>query len=183
MIDEILSAIRAYEEKGEGRKIQISGNYFMRTRAGYLEFYKENLNKLPNEIVLSEGKNIFGDFEITLEYISPDIICSHNISKDLASFYIDYDKICGNVVARTRKDGDEISFLTRGITKPLRKIQNENKIPPEMRNIMPVISDDKGLIIAWKCGIDKRACLNNETKNILKISIYYIGKEDNTNDK
>ena len=183
MIDDAFSAIRAYEENGEGRKIQIRGDLFMRTRAGCLEFYKENLSKLPNEIVLSEGKNIFGDFEIALEYIAPDTICSHNISKDLASFYIDYDKICGNVVARTRKDGDEISFLSRGITKSLRKIQNENKIPPEMRNIMPVIADDNGLILAWKCGIDKRTCLNSDTKNILKISIYYVGKEDNTNDK
>ncbi len=183
MIDDIVSAIRAYEENGEGRKIQISGNLFIRTRAGYLEFFTKNLSDLLNEIILSEGKNIFGDFEITLESIAADTICSHNISKDLASFYVDYDKICGNVVARTRKDGDKISFLSRGITKPLRKIQNENRIPPEFRVTMPIIADNNGLILAWKCGVDKRVCLNSDTKNILKISICYIGKEDNANDK
>ena len=44
-------------------------------------------------------------------------------------------------------------------------------MPPELRDTIPVFADDNGLLLAYKCGIDSRVYITEETVNILKISV------------
>mgnify|MGYP003510491765 CR=1 FL=1 len=79
---------------------------------------------------------------------------------------IDCDKIVGNIEIRTRKEGDEITLVGRGITKSLKKLFNEEKIPLELRNIIPVISDGAGVIWVYGIGVNSRVAVSSKTKNI-----------------
>ena len=90
-------------------------------------------------------------------------------------FYCDCDKIVGNVVVRSRKAGDEISIQGRNCTKNLKKYFNELHIPPEIRNSIPVIADDNGIIGIAGYAVSQRAAVDSNTKNIL---ILYIRTED-----
>ena len=53
-----------------------------------------------------------------------------------------YDTIQNNVVARTRRPGDSFRPAGRGLSKPLRKLFSEAKVPPLER--------DRRLVLEWK---------------------------------
>ena len=57
-------------------------------------------------------------------------------------FFCDYDKINAKVFVRKRMDGDKIFLKDRKCSKTLKKLFNENKIPPEIRSAVPIICDD-----------------------------------------
>ena len=80
---------------------------------------------------------------------------------------IDCDKIFGSVSVRTRKEGDCIKENGRGVTKKIRKLQQEKNIPLNLRNKMPIAADEKGVLWGYKLGIDQRAAVDNNTKNVL----------------
>lgn len=170
MIDDVISALKDYSEKGTGRAVQLSGDIFLRTRAGLLEGVNK-ASQAGDAVTLDMGINSFGSYSIKLEISEKGTDCSYNVCKDVATFYVDYDKIQGSLICRTRMAGDVISLKSRGVTKPLRKLQNEMKLPPEIRENAPVVADDMGLIAAYGCGIDKRAAADSHTENILFITI------------
>ncbi len=82
---------------------------------------------------------------------------------------LDYDKICGSIIVRVRKEGDKIRLQNRGVTKTLKKLFCENKVPVEYRELIPVIADEKGVIWVYDVGIDERVKIDNNTKNVLLI--------------
>ena len=59
--------------------------------------------------------------------------------------------------------------------KNLKKYFNELHIPPEIRNSIPVIADDNGIIGIAGYAVSQRAAVDSNTKNIL---ILYIRTED-----
>ena len=79
---------------------------------------------------------------------------------------IDCDKIVGDIKIRTRLPGDEISLCARGVTKSLKKLFNEEKIPMQLRDIIPVISDAAGVIWVYGFGASRRVAVTKQTKNI-----------------
>lgn len=84
---------------------------------------------------------------------------------------LDCDKIVGKLVVRTRLPGDSIRLKNRGATKTLKKLYNECHIPLELRNSLPVISDDRGVI--WICGIgvSERCAVTDKTEKIFRITV------------
>ena len=172
-VDEALSD---YTENGNGRNIQLSGNCFLRTRAGVLELPgTEKSDSSP--VILSIGKNAFGDYLIDMEKMDNETDCSQQICKDFAVSYIDGDKITGSIVARTRISEDTIKPCSRNVTKQLRKLQNELGIAPEVRNSAPVLADDYGLFYAFGCGIDERVRVSHNTHNLIKITVIRLGAD------
>jgi len=69
------------------------------------------------------------------------------VHRKLSSFCIGCDKIDDGVLIRTRRAGDIFTLLHRGVTKPLRKLQNELKIPSEQREKALVAA--KGSTVLW----------------------------------
>ncbi|MEG0457610.1 MAG: tRNA lysidine(34) synthetase TilS, partial [Oscillospiraceae bacterium] len=82
--------------------------------------------------------------------------------------YIDlkYDKIFGDIVLRSRQQGDKITLQKRNVTKSLKKLFNEMKISKEEREkILAVVLKD--IIISSNiCSFQK------ETDKVLKLIIY-----------
>ena len=87
------------------------------------------------------------------------------------AFYCDCDKIAGDIIIRSRLEGDSISPEKRNCTKTLKKLFNELKIPEDKRKYVPVIADNAGVIgLAGIC-TDKRVCIDKNTKRVVLLNI------------
>lgn len=84
---------------------------------------------------------------------------------------LDCDKIIGNLVVRSRKAGDTIRLANRGCTKPLTKLYNECEIPLSLRETLPVIADNKGVVWIHGIGVAERCSVKNTTKQIYLIEV------------
>lgn len=104
---------------------------------------------LPGRIPVLEGKNVnilLCDYE---KYKNIE-----KISRDILKNSLDYGKIKDNAVIRSRQNGDKIRLAGHAITRPLKKMFNEAKIPVEKRGEILVVSDADGPV--WVEGFGTR---------------------------
>lgn len=82
----------------------------------------------------------------------------------------DYDKIKGDLIVRSRLDGDRMKPMGLGGTKKLKDIFIDLKIPREKRNSIAVLSDDKGIL--WLMGhkISEDYKIDENTKRVIRIT-------------
>lgn len=94
------------------------------------------------ELVLKEGKNVIS--EINAEIIIGNSQNAINIYKNSILLYFDSAKICGNIIARERRAGDKIKI--NGMSKSLKKLLCDKKIPLDVRYRLPIICDGSGIL-------------------------------------
>ena len=82
---------------------------------------------------------------------------------------LDCDKIIGKSVLRTRLAGDSIRLAGRGCTKSLKKLMNELSVPKELRDSLPVIADEAGVIWIYGIGVAQRCAVTKNSAEILII--------------
>ena len=99
---------------------------------------------------------------------------SENVNNLLLNNSLDCDKIVGKLVLRTRQSGDSIRLANRGCTKKLTKLYNEFSVPIYLRDTLPVISDDLGVVWIHGIGVAERCAVSEKTN-----SAYVIGVEEN----
>ncbi len=92
-----------------------------------------------------------------------------NVNRNFATDILDCDKILGNITVRSRLPGDEMALFRRGVTKSLKKLYNEAKIPLEKRGLLAVLADERGVIWAEGFGPSRRAAPDEGTKKYLVI--------------
>lgn len=141
-------------------RFQISENIFAVSAAGNIRI--ADFGKKHKNFSFIVSKNVVS----VKDFLNK---CEFNNKK--FDFYCDCDKIVGNVIVRSRKDGDLISPKGRNCTKSLKKLFNEQHIPPEIRNRIPVIADDNGVIGIAGITVSQRTAVDSNTKNILILSI------------
>lgn len=81
----------------------------------------------------------------------------------------DCDKIVGKWVLRTRMSGDSIRLKNRGCTKTLTRLMSENKTPITLRDKLPVIADENGVIWVYGAGVAQRVAIGSKTQKIAVI--------------
>lgn len=86
-------------------------------------------------------------------------------------FIADADKICDNIVVRTRLPADVFHLGKRRCSKTLRKLFSELKIPVEKRDSLFVVADNNGLIFSECVGVDAIRDISNQTKKFLIIKM------------
>lgn len=91
------------------------------------------------------------------------------VNKKLLKYVLDYDKIMGVIRFRGRKPGDSFRPSGRNVTKSLKKLFNEAGIAAEMRDEVPVLCDENGIIMVYGFGCDERVRINDETKQVLLV--------------
>ena len=74
-----------------------------------------------------------------------------NVNKKFLINCIPCDIITENTVARRRRSGDVFTDPDRGVTKTLKKLLNELKIPRELRDSLTVVAD--GSTVLWLEGV------------------------------
>lgn len=79
---------------------------------------------------------------------------------------IDADKLPKKAVFRNRHPGDVFKFCSRKLTKSLKKIFNEMKIPLEKRGKIPLLAFESDIIWMEKLGVSKNYIPDEFTKNI-----------------
>ena len=87
-------------------------------------------------------------------------IFSPNVHKRFNTFLFKCEDVCGKMLVRPRIEGD-FAALSGGRTKTLKKLFIEKKIPAHMRALIPVLSDDNGVLAVCGLGQTKRGVLNN----------------------
>lgn len=152
--------------KGTG-KCQLQGGFFAEVSNGNFIIYKENFSKKNVATPCCEFINKTVKFG---QYIIKTELFDHlNVNKSLAINAVDYDKIKGNPILRTRNAGDSIK-LTKRPRKSIKKLLCELKIPQEKRDSLPLLADDNGVICILGIGCDSRVAVNENTKKILIFS-------------
>ena len=117
---------------------------------GKLCFVKKNDNKSIEKfnVKLHDGVNVIPNADIDILVNSKNFTdfedYSKNIYKNSTLLSIDSAKINGMLVARSRAAGDKI--LSGGVHKSIKKLFNEKKIPIELRERIPIICDDSGIL-------------------------------------
>jgi len=93
------------------------------------------------------------------------------VNKKFASNCIRYDTISEETVIRTRQQGDTFEPQGRGITKHLRKLQNELKIPAELRDKSLVIATGSTVLWAEYIGVSAQGAFNSADDKAFYIEI------------
>lgn len=97
---------------------------------------------------------------------------NQKINNLLLKNYIDCDKIIGKLIIRTRQSGDTVRLKNKNGTKQLTKLYNEYRIPLELRESLPVMADDKGIVWIYKIGVAERCAVDVNSVSLLKVSVF-----------
>lgn len=89
---------------------------------------------------------------------------------------IDCDKIVGDITVRTRQEGDKIRLRGRNCTKSLKKLFCELAVSKELRDILPVVADEKGVVWIHMVGVAERVAIDENTKNAFAIKVHKTDK-------
>lgn len=84
-------------------------------------------------------------------------------------WFADFDAISPKSVFRPRKAGDKIILPRRNVTKSVKKLMNEMKIPLNVRNDIPLLADGSEVIWMDKVGVSKNYLPLSHTKNVAVI--------------
>lgn len=158
-----------------GGKLNISRNiYFVSdgNTAGLAEILPQADEKVLSS-ALKEGENsIFPGITMQCEIIDCDDLKKFTgVNKKLTFYILDYDKIRGRAVLRSRKFGDRIQLRGRSFTSSVKKLINE-KIPADERGTLHFIEDEEGTIFAEKIGIAQRVVPDSGTRRLMIFSFF-----------
>ncbi len=129
---------------------------------------------LPECIYASvkEGRlSFFADEEAVPKNFKVNITKKINVNNLFSNNLLDCDKIVGKLTIRSRAEGDSIRLYNRGCTKTLKKLYCENKVPLEIRESLPVISDDNGVVWVHTIGVASRCAVSKNTKRVYEIKV------------
>ncbi len=91
---------------------------------------------------------------------------------------VDCDKINGELVLRTRRPGDRFQPARRGVTKSLKKLFSEAKLPPELRGRVAVVADSAGIVWVDGFGVAARVAAGANTEKRIVFSSSTGGNKD-----
>ena len=132
-----------------GGKISLPCGYYGEVKNGVLIINSENNDEKPQ--------------------FYAELVKVEKINNLLSINLIDCDKIIGSPIIRTRKEGDSIRLKNRGCTKTLNKLFTENKVDITIRDSIPVIADEKGVIWVYGMGVSQRCAPSNNSTNVLEV--------------
>lgn len=141
--------------QGSGRR-GLFGGFSAEIKGGVLRIVSTTVQSLPTvEVTPQNGPVELHGLRFLLldsaEYEKKQKI--HNL---LFKYAIDYGKISGKLVLRSRMEGDALKIAGRGVTKTLKKLFCEADIPVAARNSVPVLADAKGVLFVRGFGVDAR---------------------------
>ncbi len=155
-----------YELLKCGGRLQLFGNYFAEVIKDTFRFYRIDDSESEDNIVISSFpfETKFNEYQVNLEKITDNSKFVNQISDENV---IDFDTVSGDLVLRTREAGDTFTFIKRNVSKSLKKLFTEENIPIEIRDRIPVISDDLGVVWVYGFGVTKRCCASHHSDNII----------------
>ncbi len=84
---------------------------------------------------------------------------------------VDFEKIKGNLILRSRIEGDRFIPFGMNGSKKLKQFLCELKIPSHKRDEIPILCDDEGIVGVIPYRIADRCKITHDTRKVLKIQI------------
>ncbi len=155
-----------------GLEVNLPNNLKIACKNNILKVKKRNKTEdksvweypFSEKVFLTEIKtNIIIKVEPISEYLKEkNRFCAKNI--------LDFEKIPCGAVIRNRKVGDRFCFSNRNITKTVKKLMNELKIPENIRDKVPLIAHKDEVLWIDGVGVSKGYSSSEGTK---KVAIIY----------
>ncbi len=145
-------------------KINIAKDVYIRSDSGIL--FIEYVKNEKNDFCFDAREGVFN--------ITDKKTCTLKIVSDIKEFnencyIVDYHKIEGNLILRSRKNGDKIKLVGRDFTSSVKKSLINMKIPISNRSELCFLEDSSGLLFAEKLGIAQRVAPDKNTEKFLII--------------
>ena len=154
---------------GSGKTLVTASATEIVSRDGKIFKKPEQAEQFSVDFSLDDKKVNLPFCEINIEeYDTKDL---QNLNKDMLDNLIDCDKISNTLILRSRKDGDKFTFSKRRVTKTIKKLFNEDKIPPEVRNRMIILDSDGEIVWLRGYGTNKKFRIGADTKKAIKLNI------------
>ena len=154
---------------GSGKALVTASATEIVSRDGKIFKKPEQAEQFSVDFSLDDKKVNLPFCEISVEkYDTKDL---QNLNKDILDNLIDCDKISNTLILRSRKDGDKFTFSKRRVTKTVKKLFNEDKIPPEVRNRMVILDSDGEVVWLSGYGTNKKFRIGADTKKAIKLNI------------
>lgn len=154
---------------GSGKALVTASATEIVSRDGKIFKKPEQAEQFSVDFSLDDKKVNLPFCEINIEeYDTKDL---QNLNKDMLDNLIDCDKISNTLILRSRKDGDKFTFSKRRVTKTIKKLFNEDKIPPEVRNKMIILDSDGEVVWLRGYGTNKKFRIGADTKKAIKLNI------------
>lgn len=135
-------------------------------------FNIKEVKKLDNfEIPFNEGKILTENGEeFIIKILNKEDFEKFKKVNNLLFFYaLDYDTITSRTMFRNRRSGDIFCQSGRGITKTIKKLFNELKIPCEKREEILMLANNHEILWINNIGVSQKAKITENTKKIVLI--------------
>lgn len=141
----------------------------LKSKDGKIFIQKDNVEPFSVDVKAESGEYsfLYGKAKIAV-YDTKDL---QNFNKQLLDNSIDCDKIGKVLKLRSRREGDKITLAKRGITKTLKKLFIEDRIPEEKRNSVAVLADGDSVVWVQGYGVSKSFKANAYSNKIMSIII------------
>ena len=170
--DNISFIVRTAQNNG---KFNISGDYYVLCSKGSMML--DQMGKSLPENDLTVEITSMGEYSYFNRTIHFELLDISNVDVDIANFHkkftnccMDYDKIRGRLVIRTRQPGDSIKLVNRDFTSSVRKLLNSS-FDISTRSSAVVMYDDEGAVFVEKSGAADRVKITDNTKKVVVFSI------------
>ena len=171
-----LRVIKLYAEKAGASEISnthIKQLYHICLNGGEAQLHRCMFIAKKGRLYKKEQNSLNKSFSVeVLPAKQEEFSNAQKINNLLLKSYIDCDKIVGKLVIRTRQSGDSVKLKNKNGTKSLTKLYNEYNIERELREKLPVLADDNGVIFIHKIGVAERVAADDNSKNILKVNVF-----------
>lgn len=136
-----------------GGAVMIRQNLTAVCSQGVFRIIKEIYNEDFDEINISQNMSFcYCGKEYFIEILNKSEI----VNRKLAKSVIRCDTMLDGIMIRRRRETDTFSPLYRGISKPLRKLQNEQKIPKELRDRSLLVAVDSTVLWDENIGVSQQ---------------------------
>ena len=156
------------ETLASGGAVELGGGYTAVCAQGILRIVREEtdaaecqsipLSAYPNavRIQIKDGKI----------YCRGELLSGQKINKLFVNSLIPCDIITDDTVVRARREGDTFTDTARGVTKSLKKLLNERKIPRELRGGLRLVADGSRVLWIEGVGAAQRVDLSRDQEAV-----------------
>lgn len=130
-------------------------------------YFPKNINAIETKSVDFGNNKVSKNKALILNRIKKT---KAQLSLNQMNRYIDFEKVKFPIYVRSRKPKDRLKIAPRNVTKSLKQLFLENKIPVENRDEIVLLFDsDDNLIFAEKIGVSELVKIDSDTTEMIEI--------------
>ena len=146
-----------------GGQVEIAKDLYISVSSGIISVHVKKDAQEPAAVYFHNNMARFNNDLFVIEEIS-----SQNLKDNYLNCF-DRDKIKGELVLSGRCAGDKFTLDKRKVTKSLKKLFNEMKIPADKRHNIAVLRDDEKVVWVQGIGVNSLCVPDAFTKRYCRI--------------